>query len=1434
MVRGGSSQRTTAEWIELDKLYITPSFTVRQFQSHELLSGTRNFKDWDGMITLELRAANLSPFIESKCGMSIEMSPARRVMCDAQVVQYLRASVSQSIGKRINTILNAYDTYKELKKLFADNDFAEYMELHNRMQYLKYRPGFDVDRYIADFDRLVDDYKTIGTEYSEAYKKSLFLNKIDSVRDPRSPFFSFYSTVVSLPPEIATLDYIKQHFQNIAKNIPAINKTSTSVPSGTKRKPFEQQSETPAKKPKQDQQKQNQVKSKPLSEKYTTKQREQLKNMSAEERKKLQCTKCSDYFHKADECPHPGRLCFNCFFYGHEKTECNEKPRKLNISHENFNHNLCIYVDTCSNSHITGDRNHLLNFESYDNPINVNSIGGTVSAVGEGILPILVTHGKNKTILYLSGVQLVPESKDTIISVSKFNVKFKSSLIANPKSGYLLYRKFNRKIASITEVNGMYCMNVKTINCNHVNISDMSHPNQQYDDDGLFVMVTVSDTNPNDSDRIPKIKPKRKRKGQKLSFSQRTLLEQEGELWHRRMGHISPPIVNKLKNVTIGVNDLITPMSLSSCEVCSAAKLHKKSFNKDRDRATRPCQIVHVDLMGPITPVTFEKHNSYIMCVIDDYTRFLQAFVIKSKSASDVTPCLNEALRFLQACFPGPGQFDILRCDNGTEFCNEHIDLVLEKYGIVRESSEPYCHEHNGLVERLNRTIQERARALLFEAGFPANKWGLAIHAACYIYNRTPHSSIEFVTPFEMLYGKPPDVSTLKVFGSCAYALDEQVPKGKKFQPRSKKLYVVGYTKTGYTLFDPTTEKTIDLCNVKIDEKKLYKTDFPSNKNETFELQDEHLSPDDPLPSSSNQTTPQLPPHSNFTSPLPEIEPESDLESEKEYEEIELDCDWDNSPIQVKQCYIESFSSIKSFENPMTYTLATAPENIREWGQPIESELKMMYDRETWSLVPREKSMVVVPTKWDFTTKTDGKKKARIVAVGCRDPEKYTSKDTSSPTPKTCSVRWLFAAIVIYQWSSVQYDVKNAFLYADLDRVKYITLPQGAKGDRKKYVGKVNRALYGFPTAPKCWNELLNAFLLSLGFTRSERDPCVYIHLSNGKIVIIIVHIDDMVITGDDVARIEYTCNCIKNRFEIKDLGKPQRFLGFQLEWNNDNKELLLHQTQYVNEVLDMFGFKSGTLALTPMVPICDHRHIKTNKNDDNFCSYKQAIGALQYLSTLTRPDITFAVNFLARAQTNPQSLHWNLLKQIFLYLNGTRTTGLRYLHSNSSNSSDMLDAYVDSDYAGDPRTRKSTSGFIIRFHNNVIHWGSRLQSACAESSGEAEFVAICDASKEILFLARLIEETLGTMTYPITVYEDNSAAISISYDTTSNSRIKHVELKYLKKREYIRKKILKIVKINSKWQLADCLTKALPKELFCSFRDKIVTHQLKTKPIRS
>ena len=681
--------------------------------------------------------------------------------------------------------------------------------------------------------------------------------------------------------------------------------------------------------------------------------------------------------------------------------------------------------------------------------------------------------------------------------------------------------------------------------------------------------------------------------------------------------------------------------------------------------------------------------------------------------------------------------------------------------------------------------------------------WGLAVHTACYLYNRTPHSAINFVTPYEKLYGKIPDLSNIRVFGTRVYVLDELVPKGHKFAPRSNICYLVGFTNTGYVVFEPSTKKTFNTCNVKFDEEKLYKNDFPCKLVESFQV----LGPN----------------------PESEMQPHVENDSDDEYElvSVEVEDEIDSSKvekIQVNYCFTDPSLLVSSVEQPLTFAEAMSPANVQKWGPPIQSELNAMSKHQVWDLVPREKGMKLIPVKWIFVIKEDGRPKARLVAVGSRDTEVYSSNEKASPTPAPATIRWFFSTVVKFSWKIVHLDVKNAFLHAPIDRVKYISIPQGVEGDSKRYVCKLNKALYGLATAPKCWNETFHLFMTSSGFVRSEREHCIYTLKSAEKLLLVIVYVDDILVTGSDATEITLLCQTIQTRFDIKVLGPPSNFIGFQVKWGPGEKSVFLHQTKYVESLLTMFNMSSCAPAPTPMVPFSSQT--QGSVTWERSFSYKQTIGALLYLANLTRPDVAFAINYLARSQADPQDLHWALLNRVFRYLKGTVNLGLLY-----KNNSDNIESFVDADFGGDS-TRKSTTGFVTRFFGNPVSWCSRLQPCRAESSGEAEYIAICEVARDILFYARLFEETIGSVQYPLPLYEDNMAAISQCTTTsTSKSRIKHIELKYLKTREYFRNNILSVHKIDTTDQLADCLTKPLTETLFVKFRELLLKSSAEVAP---
>lgn len=200
---------------------------------------------------------------------------------------------------------------------------------------------------------------------------------------------------------------------------------------------------------------------------------------------------------------------------------------------------------------------------------------------------------------------------------------------------------------------------------------------------------------------------------------------------------------------------------------------------------------------------------------------------------------------------------------------------------------------------------------------------------------------------------------------------------------------------------------------------------------------------------------------------------------------------------------------------------------------------------------------------------------------------------------------------------------------------------------------------------------------------------------------------------------------------------------------------------------------------------------------------YKNAIRSLLYLNMYTHPDIAFAVNYLARFQSDPQNYHWTLVKRVFQYLKGTSTHGLLF-----ASGTPIMTCYTDADFSGNKHNTnwKLTTCFLIYIFGCSGAWCSHLQRTHNRSwiYGPETF------SKWNSFLAYLLEEALGINVYPVPIYEDNDTAWKNCLFATSKSQLRHVERRYLKIHEYIRNYKLNIVKIGTKNQQADILTKYL------------------------
>ena len=292
------------------------------------------------------------------------------------------------------------------------------------------------------------------------------------------------------------------------------------------------------------------------------------------------------------------------------------------------------------------------------------------------------------------------------------------------------------------------------------------------------------------------------------------------ELWHKRMGHISFKNLCRLRDGLAHGISFKDKESIGKCISCIEGKQTRLSFPKGTaTRATEKLQLIHTDLCGPMSEPSWGGAK-YLLMFTDDFTRKTFCYFLKTK---------NEVFRFFKdfkALVEKQTGLKIkrLRSDNGTEYCNGTFKAYLKNAGIIHETTVPYAPEQNGVSERANRTVIEKARTMLIDSGLSKKYWAEAVSASVYLKNRSPSAAIKDATPEELWTKKKVDISHLRIFGCIAYA---HIPKNfrKKLDSKSEQMIMIGYCEStkGYRLVKPNDpNKLIKRRDVIFLEDKMY------------------------------------------------------------------------------------------------------------------------------------------------------------------------------------------------------------------------------------------------------------------------------------------------------------------------------------------------------------------------------------------------------------------------------------------------------------------------------------------------------------------------------------------------------------------------------------------------------------------------------------
>ena len=283
---------------------------------------------------------------------------------------------------------------------------------------------------------------------------------------------------------------------------------------------------------------------------------------------------------------------------------------------------------------------------------------------------------------------------------------------------------------------------------------------------------------------------------------------------------------------------------------------------------------------------------------------------------------------------------------------------------------------------------------------------------------------------------------------------------------------------------------------------------------------------------------------------------------------------------------------------------------------------------------------------------------------------------------------------------------------------------------------------------------------------------------------ILAVYVDDMIITGPSAEWIGAFKQDLARRFSIKDLGECSWILGMAVCRDRAQHIIKLHQSKYIDDMLEKFNMVDAKEVVTPATP--GTTAPPTNDNHSELSAdtpYQALVGSLLYAAVATRPDISEAVSRLCRAMARPTPWHWDQAKRVLRYLKGTKEHGPCFLGNTKTGT---LTGASDADWAGDAERRRSTTGYIFKLCNAAVSWKSQLQTTVALSTAEAEYMALCAAVQEALFLRRMLSEMGFVQREPTVILEDNQSCIALANNNMTHGRSKHIDIRYHFTRECV------------------------------------------------
>ena len=432
-------------------------------------------------------------------------------------------------------------------------------------------------------------------------------------------------------------------------------------------------------------------------------------------------------------------------------------------------------------------------------------------------------------------------------------------------------------------------------------------------------------------------------------------------LWHMRLGHMSEKGLNLLGKK--GLLKYMKKPCMEFCEHCVYGKAHRVSFSTSNHKSRGILDYVHTDVWGP-AKVASKGGSRYFVSFVDDYSRYAWVYFLKHKNE------VFETFKQWRAMVENrtSRKLKTLRSDNGTEYTDGAFKKFCDEEGIVRHWTVRDTPQQNGVVERLNRTLLEKARCMRSNSGLGREWWAESVATTAYIVNRSPHSTLDGDTPFKVWSGEHADYGRLRVFGCIAY----YHVKDNKLDNRAKKAIFLGYARgvKGYRLWSLEDSKFVISRDVTFDENSMVGLpkadvskggDVVTSKSQVVEIEESEDQPDSTHDQEAHDDT-----HCEEYDDLEREEVQQEnaqvLQQQQQETLASTRSRRGYKPVQrygsdeplkhYGQVNLLEYALSVEDDEPVTFKQAIKDSDRERWLVAMEEEMESLYKNKTWEVVP--------------------------------------------------------------------------------------------------------------------------------------------------------------------------------------------------------------------------------------------------------------------------------------------------------------------------------------------------------------------------------------------------------------------------------------------------------------------------------------------------